>query len=288
VQSGPVYDLINSVVLEEMLHLGLACNMLVAVGGTPQITAPTYPHQGLPGGVLPDLEVFLAGLSDSTLEMWMGIEQPEDPVVVDTVFPTIGQFYDTISTAFASYSQPLVTNGQIALTVFVPGLKPEAVGKLATVKDAQNAIALIKEQGEGTSTSPDAPQTFGDEFAHYYRFGEILNGHELVQVDGQWEYAGPEIELPSCHPVQQVPAGGYPASSYPDVADAMQAFDTRYAKLIGQLEAAWSGGGSLGPAIATMGSLYGLAKPIVTTQLPDGSGNFGPDFVPANATSGTE
>lgn len=105
--------------------------MLVAVGGTPQITAetaPTYPHQGLPGGVLPDLEVFLAGLSDSTLEMWMGIEQPEDPVVVDTVFPTIGQFYDTISNAFSCYSEQLVTTGQI--NVF-------GMGPLATVDAAQ-------------------------------------------------------------------------------------------------------------------------------------------------------
>src|SRR5579862_1466980 len=49
-QSGEVYNLINSVVLEEMLHLGLACNMLVAIGGKPEITPPTYPG-GLPGGV---------------------------------------------------------------------------------------------------------------------------------------------------------------------------------------------------------------------------------------------
>jgi Ferritin-like len=42
-QSGEVYDLINSVVLEEMLHTGFACNMLKAIGGTPEIVAPTYP-----------------------------------------------------------------------------------------------------------------------------------------------------------------------------------------------------------------------------------------------------
>lgn len=287
-QSGPVYDLINSVVLEEMLHLGLACNMLVAVGGKPQITAPTYPHQGLPGGVLPDLEVYLAGLGDSTLQMWMGIEQPEDPVVADTAGPTIGQFYDTIYTAFGSYSQPLVTDGQVTFSVFVPGLKPEAAQPIGTVQAAQSAIELIKEQGEGTSASPDAPQQFGDEYAHFYRFGEILYGQQLEQVDGKWEYAGPAITRPPCYPVMQVPLGGYPAEQYPAVADAIPKFDAAYLKLIGQLQAAWSPGGSLGAAIATMGTLHGLAAPIVTTPLPDGSGNFGPDFVPANATSQTE
>src|SRR5436305_15250394 len=61
-QSGDAYNLINSVVLEEMLHMGLACNMLVAIGGTPEIVAPRYPSQGLPGGVLPALPVYLAGL----------------------------------------------------------------------------------------------------------------------------------------------------------------------------------------------------------------------------------
>jgi hypothetical protein len=31
-QSGEVYDLVNSVVLAKMLHMGLACNMLRAIG----------------------------------------------------------------------------------------------------------------------------------------------------------------------------------------------------------------------------------------------------------------
>lgn len=34
-QSGPTFDRINSVVIEEMLHMGLACNMLTTFGGTP-------------------------------------------------------------------------------------------------------------------------------------------------------------------------------------------------------------------------------------------------------------
>src|SRR5262245_58400143 len=61
-----VYNLILSVIIEEMLHMGLACNMLKAIGRTPQINnadfVPKYPGP-LPGGVRPELTVYLAGLS---------------------------------------------------------------------------------------------------------------------------------------------------------------------------------------------------------------------------------
>jgi hypothetical protein len=79
-QDGPAYDLIDSVVLEEMLHLGLACNMLTGIGATPEIVteyqAITYPGP-LPGGVRPTLSVFLSGLSKTSFEMYMQIEYPE-------------------------------------------------------------------------------------------------------------------------------------------------------------------------------------------------------------------
>jgi len=46
-----------------MFHLGLACNILSAIGGTPQILAavPTYPGP-LPGDVRPQLTVYLGTL----------------------------------------------------------------------------------------------------------------------------------------------------------------------------------------------------------------------------------
>src|SRR2546425_7346302 len=118
-QSGEVYNLINSVVLEEMLHMGLACNMLTAIGRTPEITAPSYPGP-LPGGVAPELHVYLAGLSPTTVEMFMQIEMPEHPVAFVETFPTIGAFYDAIATAFSALSPALSTTGQIAANVSVP------------------------------------------------------------------------------------------------------------------------------------------------------------------------
>ena len=45
--SGPVHDNITSIVLEEMGHMGLACNMLTTIGGTPQINT-TGPCPSIP------------------------------------------------------------------------------------------------------------------------------------------------------------------------------------------------------------------------------------------------
>jgi len=278
--SGEVYDLVDSVIMEEMLHLGFACNMLKAIGGSPQMQVPTYPGP-LPGGVRPDLTVYLAGLSQESVGMYMQIETPEDPVAfaADT-FPTIGAFYDAILAAFQGLTPPLSTAGQQAHGLSVPnpgGAGPnlsEPLTVLQTLADVEQAIATIKDQGEGTSTSPDAPE-FGGELAHYYRFGEIYEGRRLIQVDGQWKYAGDPVPFPECYPVAQVPLGGYPDMGL------VQEFDTQFSALVADLEQAWAGAGSstkLNSAIGVMFGLSGLAEPIVQTPLPRGGGNYGPDF----------
>src|SRR5262249_19638489 len=98
-KTQPVRKLIRSIVLEEMLHMGLACNMLSAIGGTPQIIdgfrALTYPGP-LPGGVRPQLTVFIAGLSKLYVQqVYLQIEYPESGPIhlaaaLEETFPTIG------------------------------------------------------------------------------------------------------------------------------------------------------------------------------------------------------
>jgi hypothetical protein len=285
-QSGEVYDLINSVVLEEMLHMGFACNMLTAIGGTPKIVAPTYPGH-LPGGVLPDLDVYLGGLNPKTVEMYMAIEEPEHPLArTEADDPTIGMFYDAIHELFQTLSPAISTNGQLIATLGVPN--PDGSGTtltepltiLTSLDDVLAAIKTIKDQGEGTANSPDSPE-FGGELAHYYRFGEIRYGKKFVEVDGSWSYAGDPVPFPDCYPVSRVPQGGYPD------LPASKSFNIAYSQLIAGLQDAWASGGqsSLGTAIRVMRELYGLAAPIISTPLPDGSGNYGPDFVPIPPSS---
>jgi hypothetical protein len=284
-QSGEVYDLIDSVVREEMLHLGFACNMLKAVGGTPKFVAPVYPGH-LPGGVLPELDVYLGGLNPETLDMYMAIEEPEHPLTppAETDYPTIGMFYDAIAALFQTLSPPISTDGQLTTTLRVPNPDgagttiPEPLTVVASLPDALAAIKTIKDQGEGTSKSPDSPE-FGRELAHYYRFGEIRYGRKFVKVDGKLEYAGVPVSFPDCYPVARVPRGGYPD------LPASKNFNAAYSQLLAHLQNAWTGGGEseLGAAIEIMVQLYSLAAPIVATPLPDGSGNYGPDFIPVPA-----
>jgi hypothetical protein len=41
-RTDPVYQIIETVVKQEMLHMGLACNMLVAIDGRPRIEHPDF------------------------------------------------------------------------------------------------------------------------------------------------------------------------------------------------------------------------------------------------------
>lgn len=275
-----VYNLILSVAMEEMLHMGLALNMLVAVGGTPDIVAPVYPGH-LPGGVIPDLEVYLGGLTKDSAKMFMDIEMPEKPVgdgLLDETFVTIGAFYDAIAAAFKALSPPLTQKGQVQTTLSVPN--PEGPDKppltedlilITSVADAESAITTIKDQGEGVTGTPDAP---GDELAHYYRFGEIYHGRKFVKVGDAWEYSGDPVPFPDCYPVARVPAGGYPGVT--------TAFDTKFGTMISQLQQTWTPGSSVGLDDA-IGSMFGLkqaAGKLVKMALPGGGGNYGPDFIP--------
>jgi ferritin-like protein len=294
---GPADRLVKSVVMEEMLHFANACNMLRAIGGEVTITPPTYPGP-LPGGVAPHLRVHLAGLSDDTLCMYMAIEQPEQmpPTADGQTFPTIGAFYDAISRAFRLLPPPPISGtGQIPGEIPVPDPdKPndptatimESFAPLRTVQDVLDAIELIKDQGEGTGTSPNAPQFDppDGELAHYFRFGEILNGKQYRQTDGHWGYTGDPVPFPHCYPVAEIPVGGYPG--VPEVA----AFDAQFQTVLFHLQNAWTGTGSpdeLGAAIAAMDGLSPLAKEIVKIPIPGGQANYGPDFVPHNATAQT-
>lgn len=274
---GAAAGLIGSVVYEEMLHMGLACNMLVAVGGTPSIVAalPSYPC-ALPGGVRPGLTVSLSGLTlDYVSDVYLQIEYPESGPVAATEDgpPTIGAFYDAIAAAFESSQPSIGTDHQLSTWI-----QDESLSVLATVDDVLAAIEEIKEQGEGTSTSPDAV-AFGGELAHYYRFAEIYNGRTLVEVDGTWQYAGDVVPFPPTFPMATVPAGGWPDPP-PEVAQLLGQFSQTLGSVLSDLEQAWGAGGSdsLNAAIGTMFSLRGPAVELMQIELPGGDGRYGPDF----------
>jgi hypothetical protein len=77
-----VAGILRSIVVEEMLHLALACNVLNAIGGEPPLGetgfVPHYPSH-LPGDVRPGLQVRLCRLSpDHVRDVLMPIELPAE------------------------------------------------------------------------------------------------------------------------------------------------------------------------------------------------------------------
>lgn len=267
--------LLGGVIQEEMLHMGLMCNMLAGLGGTFDITPPIYPG-GLPGGVRPDLTVSLTGLTtDQVGNVFMGIELPEDgPITAADPGPTIGSFYDCIAAAIEALQPSFDETHQLDGIQIGPEEGFNVVYKIGSVADALRAIEEIKEQGEGTSQSPDAVDE-GGELAHYYRFGELFNGKEFVQgPDGTWSYSGPDVPWPSVFPVVAVPAGGWPDPVPPEMTE----FRAAFASLLTDLQNAFTGKGTFDAAYNDMVALHNLAGTIVQTPLPGGGGNYLPDF----------
>ncbi len=282
-KTHPARKLMRTVVLEEMLHMSLACNMLTTIGGTPEVVdgfrSIVYPGP-LPGGVRPELTVYLAGLSKLYIQqVYLQIEYPENgpirlALALEETFPTIGNFYDKVLETFQRLKPTLSGERQLTYndsTVDLPAIK--------TLDDVSRAVTQIKQQGEGTSQSPVVPGSMDNELAHYYKFAEVLFERKLVEVNGKWEFVGDPIPFPPTYPVAPIPRGGY--ANPPDiVAKALQEFNQLFADMLAKLQSAWSNGhqGDLDAAIGMMFALSAAATAIMQIRLPDSSGVYGPDF----------
>lgn len=259
--------------------MGLACNMLTSIGGTPQILQGykgiSYPGP-LPGGVRPELTVYLAGLSHEYIrDVYLQIEYPEaGPVALELgqTYPTIGAFYDEILNVFQTL-QPAMS-GTPQVTIDVNGKKLFAIGSLGDVK---KAIGEIKGEGEGTSQSPLVPGSMTGELAHYYKFAEIFHEHKLVQnLSGKWDYVGDPVPFPTVTSVLPIPPGGY-HDAPSDVRQKLDNFNQAFTKMLTQLDAGWSGPGGIGAAVGTMTTLNDLSDEVMALILPNGT-KYGPEF----------
>jgi len=174
---------IKDIVVEEMLHMTLACNILNAIGGHPVIAdpteVPTYPGN-LPMNVAGGLEVHLRRYSKALVEdTFMKIEEPEAPLVIP-ITPhvrglaaapiTIGQFYNKIRERIAD-SRLFTGDPKLQVGVFKESVK------VTDVKTAQQAIDIIVQQGEGTPESPLYHQTRP---AHYYLFQQFSKDMKIA------------------------------------------------------------------------------------------------------------
>lgn len=282
---------LRTIVFDEMSHLGLACNLLTTIGGTPRLAdetlVPTYPGP-LPGGVRPELTVSLSGLTTYSVEMYASIEEPDDPLRQTAQDPhtSIGAFYTAILDALCAQPKLITGDRQVIrdMTHHGSGNSLEALDTLASAK---KAITVIKEQGEGTSASPENPhpnQAGSGELAHYYAFREILRAHELIDPP-----AGPDQWDFPTFPMGVVPVGGWPrtgpTATSPEVTVLLDKFNHTYSDMLSFLQQAWQqddpdqAADLLDEAVRKMFLLRSPAQKLMKLPLPDGSGKtYGPEF----------
>jgi hypothetical protein len=285
--NAQIRSLIRSIVMEEMLHVTLACNVLNAIGGAPAIDDPTlipiYPGP-LPGGVEDTLIVPLKRFSiDVVTNVFMAIEAPENPIVFPVealaAMPkpvTIGMFYGKISEQIMAQGQSIFTgdpNRQVT-----KGFPADELIKVTDVPSALKAIEIIVEQGEGTTKSP---LDLEHGLAHFYRYQEISRGQTLAPDSSPQGFHWGDPPIPfdptGVWPVIDNPkAASYPAGSMARLA--CDTFNYTYTSLLKTLHIVFNGHpGKLNSAIGLMESLKEQAGILMETELPDGT-HAGPSF----------
>ena len=290
--NSEVYSLIRSILMQEMLHMAQVANLLIALGGTPQIdsvdTAPCYPSVGLPGCVLPNLTLTLERASLQHIsDVFMAVEFPHETEVAlnrtDITNSTIGQFYMQMNNCISELTESgenLFSNDSVSKQVQWPW--KNSYGTLLIVNDsssAMNAINEIIEQGEGTS--PIDPDDEGNQLAHFYRFEAILCGAFLVKNVTHYSYSGEPImfQQEGVWPMRNNPSKNGIRRGTRAYFEA-RAFHRVYRSLLGKLQETFGGKPEkITEAVALMESLQVHAKRVMSTKLdPTRDETVGPVF----------
>jgi hypothetical protein len=287
VQNYTAYNLIRSVVMEEMVHMAIASNTLAALGGSPQIASLPlrYPMQGLPGGTEPDLHIGLTQLSRPQLANFMRIERPvfllgDD--FRDEEYPTIGEVYEGIRDAIrsnASAVRDAVAAGgpanqvgdNIGFATIIPSPDVDPVDQLL------HGIGVIVEQGEGASCeSMFTGAESEDEESHYARFAELYYGAKYddpadpleLTIETEPEFfKGRRVPWPRVINTLAVPADGYRRLLELDPNAAavnadLEALDKTYTNILVALDAVWNG-----PAHDSWRTLGGSVRDMVAMRV---------------------
>lgn len=294
--------IIRDIAKEEMLHMLLACNILKAIGGRPVINSssfvPSYPTH-LPGTVAGDIIVPLKPFSlDLAENVFMRIEQPEhlldfktEAITFADAPKTIGEFYGRIKKIFQDYGDEIIQDqtGQTQPTTAFFAVNQRINNK----QKAIDAIDVIIEQGEGTSSDPHFPDGDSnpddDKLAHYYRFAELVKGKlqknpnatPKSPPEGQYFYdSNQKIPLDTSQILQL--AENPRSANYAEQSPARIAndnFNRLYTQVLTLLDDAFNNDPSkLGQSVFIMGNAM-VAAARALTQIDIGDGKrAGPTF----------
>jgi hypothetical protein len=280
----------RSVVLEEMLHMTLAANLVNALGGRVTVANEDYiPHY--PAKMPYSSDVFklipLRHYSREALDTFILIESPPTgkPKLSQGGWNTIGQFYALIKNVLRSLARE-----KGAKTLFTGNDKWQigpadfynSGGEAFPVHDldaALKAIEVIVEEGEGLGngifTSDDRLFNEERQAAHYFRFQEIRWGRRYgqhdtardtpsgVPLEADWTYGSYPIEIATKVPVAK------PRYEMNTAEQLVDDFNTVYARLLIDLHLSFNGKPEqLTKAIPTMLELRYRAEEIFRNPHP--------------------
>jgi hypothetical protein len=302
------YHILRAVAVEEMLHLTLVCNLMNAVGGRPDLSAPGFTPNFpayLPDGE-EDFSVGLQRFSPEAIETFLKIERPASlnhnesnkrhrkrkasmlsaghtGEGEEEHFFSIGEFYRAIEIGlddlYAEMGDALFC-GDPALQVG-PEYYYSGGGGLIKVTDmasAKAALELIAEQGEGITG--DIFDEEG-EIAHYYRFQQLLLGRFYREGDVHDHPTGGKVEVDwnAVYPIKpNAKTSDFPEGS--ELRAAVEGFNAGYADYLGLLTRAFNGEPNLLiDAVGEMFRLKDLTYQLMRQPIGDGSGfNAAPTF----------
>ena len=311
-----IWGIIHSVVLEEMLHMTIASNILIALGGKPDFIhkafVPDYPGP-LPMNIACEdpnddtcLTVGLSGYSKTQVHnVFMAIERPESPLEYEVkevqldqmilgaeakveapYFATIGAFYEAIKKKLTEMGLDELPGADRPQVIPSKYYSEEDIFQIRTLDDAIRAIDIIVEQGEGTDegTEGGSPLDPDGELAHYYRFSELYYGRRLVkdkEAPGGYSYSGPVFPF-EVDGLWNLQPNTKSADLPPNSEQRRQAdqFNFAYKKLLFTLHQAFNG--EPDKFDATMGLMYDVklvGEKLVSMPYPGKVGfNCGPPF----------
>ena len=301
-------DVMYSVVIEEMLHLTLAGNVLRATGGLSELNSaefvPKYPTP------LPDSNIDLDGKTFEVplqkfgipaLDVFLRIEKPERPGSKPAVkgWHSIGQFYDGLTVGLDNLCKQLGTgevfNGEVG-----DQIQPEdyygGSGEVIVVanenpdiahENSKRAFKEIVDQGEGlhhkVMDGDEVPGKGGQGIpvpAHYFRFDEIKREQYYKAGDKPGCPTGPQLNVDwdAVHDMQKNPMmSKYEEGS--EIHEALLDFNRTYMALLNILNDAFNKDQSL--LMKATGMMYDLKyKAVALMKIPSGEGDttVGPSF----------
>jgi hypothetical protein len=254
-------EILQSVVMEEMLHAALVSNIMNAVGASPQVQVRggtsnprrvDYPAQAphvkrpLVIGLLPFSELAVRGFAQ--------IELPENRTrwTTGAAVYSIGQLYDRIRNQLIA-----VTDELDAGDVFTGARRLQLSAKdyygggggLTVVDGLDSALAAIDEiaqQGEGrlhsNLTGDEARFEQPKEVAHYYRFNQILERRFYDRDDDVCRPTGRRliVDWKAVRPLGALDPKVKLATP-PGIMAVLDAFVASYAELLMALHDAFNG-----------------------------------------------